>query len=101
VSVRSKSIKKGDWRTLETFWNVTTTVFFKEPGGVQIRLRYSAKPFPVNRQTQTLDGRTEKRIVVSKWSIFAARVQAHTKVDTNITYILAPGNVANSAKIKF
>lgn len=39
---RTKLVKAGDWRTLESYWNVSgRTLFFNAPAGVQIRLRYS------------------------------------------------------------
>jgi hypothetical protein len=49
----------------------------------------------VDRQRQTLDGVTVKRLVISRWSAFTARIQMRTKADAQVTYVIEPGNVAN------
>jgi len=95
MAVRTKVVRAGDWRTLETFWNVTTTGFFQAPAGAEIKIRYSGWWFGVDRQRQTLDGVTVKRLVVSRWSAFTARIQMRTKTDAEVTYVVEPGNVAN------
>ncbi len=94
MAVRTKFVKGGSWRTLEWFWNVTTTAFFRAPAGAQIKIRYSGWIFGVDRQKQTLDGESVKRLSVSKWSIFVARIQIRTDKDINVTYDVEPGNVA-------
>jgi hypothetical protein len=95
MSLRSKTAKAGDWRTLETFWNVTTTGFFQLPAGAQIKIRYSGGWFGVDRHEQTLDGADIKRLVVSPWSVFTARMQIRVSQDTVVNYSVAPGDVAN------
>jgi hypothetical protein len=95
MAVRTKVVRAGDWRTLETFWNVTTTGFFQAPAGAEIKIRYSGWWFGVDRQRQTLDGATVKRLAVSRWSAFTARIQMRTKMDAEVTYVVEPGNVAN------
>lgn len=95
MAVRTKVVRAGDWRTLETFWNVTTTGFFQAPPGAEIKIRYSGWWFGVDRQRQTLDGLSVKRLVVSRWSAFTARIQMRTKEDAEVTYVVEPGNVAN------
>ena len=90
----SKTVRAGDWRTLESFWNVTTTVFFQEPAGAEIKIRYSGGWFGVDRQRQKLDG-TVRRLSVGPWSALVARVQIRTKQDASVTYDVEPGNVAN------
>jgi hypothetical protein len=94
VPLRSKTVKAGDWRTLETFWNVTTTAFFQDPPGAELKIRYSGGWIGVDRQRQRLDG-TIKRLVIGKWSAFAARLQIRTSQDVNVTYDVEPGTVAN------
>ena len=94
MPIRTKSVSAGDWRTLETFWNVTTTAFFQAPPGAEIKIRYSGWWFGVDRQRQTLDGENIKRLVVSPWSVFTARIQIRVKQNTNVSYDVEPGNVA-------
>jgi len=95
MALRSKQVRAGDWRTLESFWNVTTTAFFLRPAGAEIKIRYSGWWFGVDRQRQTLDGVSVKRLAVSRWSAFVARIQMKTKVDALVTYDVEPGSVAN------
>jgi len=95
MPLRTKTVKAGDWRTLETYWNVTTTGFFQLPAGAQIKIRYSGWWFGVDRQKQTLDGQSIKRLVVSPWSVFVARMQMRVSQDTVVTYFVTPGDVAN------
>ena len=95
MAVRTKVVRAGEWRTLETFWNVTTTGFIQPPAGAEIKIRYSGWWFGVDRQRQTLDGVTVKRLVVSRWSAFTARIQMRTKADAQVTYVVEPGDVAN------
>lgn len=94
MPVRNKAVKAGDWRTLETFWNVTTTAFFQDPPGAEVKIRYSGGWIGVDRQRQKLDG-TIRRLVIGKWSAFSARLQVRVKEDTNVLYVVEPGNVAN------
>jgi len=94
MTIRSKLVTAGDWRTLETFWNVTTTAFFQAAAGAEIKIRYSGWWFGVDRQRQTLDGNNIKRLVVSPWSIFTARIQMRVKQSTNVSYGVEPGDVA-------
>ena len=91
MAARTKSVKAGKWRTLETFWNITTSVFFRGPSGARIRIRYAAS---IDRQKQTLDGINIKRLKVGKWSFFVARVQIHVQKDTQVSYDVWPGDVA-------
>lgn len=95
MPIREKTVKSGDWRTLESFWNVTTTAFFEAPAGAEIKIRYGASFFAVDRQRQKLDGMTTKRLAVSRWSAVAARIQIRTKEDGVVRYAVEPGNVAN------
>src|SRR5262245_2246291 len=94
MAIRNKSVTAGDWRTLETFWNVTTTAFFQAPAGAEIKIRYSGGWVGVDRQQQTLDGVSIKRLVVSPWSVFTARIQIRVKQSTSVAYDVEPGDVA-------
>src|SRR4051794_37761556 len=68
MPVREKFVRSGDWRTLETFWNVTTTAWFQKPAGAEVKIRYSGWWFGADRQRQRLDGST-----VKGWSSAAGR----------------------------
>jgi hypothetical protein len=95
MPLRTKTVKSGSWRTLETYWNVTTTGFFRMPAGAQIKIRYSGWWFGADRQKQTLNGESIKRLVVSRWSLLTARIQMHVLEDATVTYYVEPGSVAN------
>lgn len=95
MPVSEKFVRAGDWRTLETFWNVTTTAWFQQPAGAEVKIRYSGWWVGVDRQRQTLDGSTVKRLVISRWSVFTARLQMRTQQDTSVIYVVEPGDVAN------
>jgi hypothetical protein len=94
MAIRTKSVTAGDWRTLETFWNVTTTAFFQAPAGAEIKIRYSGGWVGVDRQRQTLDGESIKRLAISPWSVFTARIQIRVTQNTSVTYDVEPGDVA-------
>jgi hypothetical protein len=95
VVVRQKTVRSGDWRTLEWFWNVTTTGFFHAPAGAQIKIRYGGGwPFGSDSQRQTLDGNAVKRLAVGKASLVAARMQIRVSSDATVAYDVEPGNVA-------
>jgi hypothetical protein len=95
MPLRTKSVTAGGWRTLETFWNVTHTAFFQAPAGAEIKIRYSGWLVGVDRQQQRLDGVTVKRLEVSRWSVFTARVQIKVRENATVTYFVTPGDVAN------
>lgn len=94
MPLRSKQVQTGEWRTLEWYWNQTTTAWFRYPAGADVRVRYSAGWFGVNRQTQTLDG-SVRRLLVSRWSAVVARLQMNVKRTEIVEYFVEPGNVAN------
>lgn len=95
MPLRTKTVKPGSWRTLEWFWNVKTTAFFRMPAGAQIKIRYSGWWFGVDRQKQTLNGDSLKRLIVSRWSLFTARIQMRVSETSTVTYYVQPGHVAN------
>src|SRR5215208_4439828 len=95
MAVREKFVRSGDWRTLETFWNVTTTAWFQKPAGAEVKIRYSGWWFGADRQRQRLDGSTVKRLVISRWSVFTARLQIRVTNDTAVIYVVEAGDVAN------
>ena len=95
MPVREKHVRAGDWRTLETFWNVTSTAWFQGPAGAEVKIRYSGWLVGVDRQRQRLDGVAVKRLVISRWSLVTARLQMRTSQDATVVYVVEPGNVAN------
>jgi hypothetical protein len=72
---RVRYVQAGDWRTLETFWNVSATGYFYFPAGAQIKVRYGIGWFGYDAQKQTLDGLSTKILRVSGASILRARMQ--------------------------
>ena len=90
MPVREKFVRSGDWRTLETFWNVTTTAWFQKPAGAEVKIRYSGWWFGADRQRQRIDGSTVKRLVISRWSVFTARLQIRVTNDTAVIYSSRP-----------
>ena len=91
--VRTKTVTKGDWRTLETFFNTTATGVFRTPAGASIKLRFGVGFLGFDRQKQTLDGVNDKRLeVTSGLSKLRARMQMRVSQDAVVTYtIFLPG----------
>lgn len=83
---RTDYVTAGDFRTLATLWNTNATGVFNCPAGAKIRVRYAAWPFGVNRQEQDLDCQTFKRLSVSRWSVFVARMQIKVPTSTFVTW---------------
>lgn len=94
---RAASIKAGDWRTVESFWNSTATAFFRAPAGVRIRVLYGYSPFSKERQNQTLDGNNYRKLTVGGWSFLYARIQLHAPQDMTVEYDVYPGTIAVSS----
>jgi len=86
-------VTSGDWRTLETFFNSSGIGVFEDPAGAQIKVRYGVGWFGFDRQKQTLNGETEKRLDVGKGGSFArARMQIKVNQSTEVTYtLILPG----------
>jgi len=84
---RTKTVKAGDWRTLESGWNATFSCRFLNPRGAKIKIRYGGGwPFGTDAQEQTLDGTSAKVLNVGRGSLVYARVQMEVKVDAQVTY---------------
>lgn len=92
--IRNKTIKAGDWRTLETYWNATGHAYFRAPANAQIKVRYGVGFLGKDRQKQTLDGSTVKSIEIGIWSVAYARIQIKVPQDTPISYLACSGGVA-------
>jgi hypothetical protein len=75
VSERVSYVKAGDYRTLATLWNTNAEAAFDCPAGAKIRVRYGGGWFAKNRQQQTLNCASIKKLSVGKWSVLVARMQ--------------------------
>jgi hypothetical protein len=84
---RTKSVKSGKWRTLESGWNATFSCRFRRPAGASVKVRYgNGRWFGRDSQKQTLDGRTDKLVSVGRASLAYARVQIKVQENTDVTY---------------
>jgi hypothetical protein len=92
--LRTRHLTAGTTHTLESFWNATGTAFFREPAGAKINVKYGKGWWSWNRQQQTLDGRTIKKLTVGTGSIAYARMRMKVPVTTDVTYDVYPGDVA-------
>ena len=90
---RTRFVTRGGWRTLETFFGSSATGVFEDPAGARIKVRYGFGFFGFDRQKQTLDGQTAKRLEVgSTASLARARMQVRVERDADITYsLILPG----------
>jgi hypothetical protein len=92
--IRTKTIRSGDWRTVESFWNAKGTAFFRLPAGAKIKVRYGVGWLGFNRQEQTLNGTDFKKLSVGTGSVSYARMQVRVSQTTEVTYDVYPGGVA-------
>ncbi len=92
--IRTRLVTKGDWRTVESFWNATGTAFFRAPTGARIKVRYGVGFLGFNRQTQTLDGASYKKLSLGSASVTRARMQIKVSQTTEVTYDVYGGGVA-------
>jgi len=84
---RTNFVSAGGFRTLATLWNTTASAQFRCPRGAEIRVRYGVGWFSKNRQQQTLDCNTDKRLSIgSSWSKFGARMQIKVPASGNVTW---------------
>ena len=81
---RTKYVRSGDWRTLETFWNATGKGYFLHPARAQIKVRYGVGWFGFDRQKQTLDGIHTKTLSVNGGSVLVARMQIKVAQSGNV-----------------
>lgn len=91
--LRYKYVSSGKWRTLESFWNATGSGFFKAPSGAQIKVRYGVGWFGKDRQKQTLNGYSYKKLDIGAWSVTYARMQMKVSSSTYVTYLACPGGL--------
>jgi hypothetical protein len=92
--IRTRHLQSGKTQTVESFWNATGTAFFRTPTGTRINVKYGKGRLSVNRQMQTLDGATIKKLSIGKGSILFARMRVKVPHETDVTYDIYPGDVA-------
>lgn len=99
---RTVQVKKGKWNTVQTFFNAKGTAYFTYPAGARIKVRYGLGFAGWNRQTQTLDGITPKKLSVSSGSLVRARMQVRVDADTTISMDVCPeGLFWGGPKVRF
>jgi hypothetical protein len=91
---RTKLVKAGDWRTLESYWNATGHGYFRGPIGAEIKVLYGASIFSKDRQKQKLDGNV-RSLSIGAWSVTYARMQIKVPQNSNVTYLACSGGIAN------
>jgi hypothetical protein len=84
---RTKLVRKGDWRTLETGYNASFGCRFRAPAGAQVKLRKGVGWLGWDSQKKTLDGITDKMIQAS--GVYS-RVQMKVVQDAPVTYVYIP-----------
>ena len=100
--IKTKRIKKGKWRTVESFWNAKGTAFFRAPEGAKIKVRYGVGWFGFNRQKKTLNNSSYKKLSVGFGSVARARMQVKVSDTVDVTYEIHGGGIQfNSPKIPF
>jgi len=94
--LRTKHIRSGEWRTVESFFNASGTAFFRAPAGAKIKVRYGVGFLGFDRQKQTLNGSEFKKLSVGFGSVASARMQVSVSRNTDVTYDVYGGGVAVS-----
>jgi hypothetical protein len=92
--IRTKHIRSGAWRTVESFWNAKGTAFFRAPSGASIKVRYGVGFLGFDRQKQTLNGTDYRKLSVGTGSVAYARMQVRVSQSTDVTYDVYGGGVA-------
>lgn len=96
--LRTKALPSGKTQTLESFWNVSATAFFRGPAGATINVKYGKGRFSVNRQKQTLDGNSVKKLSVGAGSVVGARMRMKVPIASTVTYDFYPGEIIDWPK---
>lgn len=86
--LRTKIVRAGAWRTLESGWNATFSCLFQAPAGAKVKLRKGVGWLGWNSQEKTLDGHTPKSINVS--GPVYSRVQMKVSSDAEVSYQYIP-----------
>src|SRR5437870_831368 len=92
--LRTASVTTGDWQTVEWSWNDPGTVFFHNPAGVEIKIRYGNGPWRgFDSQKQRLDGSSFKDLTWGRASLIFVRVQVKVPFNMKVTYDIYPGEL--------
>lgn len=94
MALRTKTVTRGGWRTLEWYWNTSTTGFFLHPAGAKIRVKHGGGWFSWSNQNQTLNGSTVKRLTTGTSSLLVSRMQMSVTETATVVYNIEPGSVA-------
>jgi len=86
MSARIAYLTDGSWHTIETFWNVHAVLFFLEPAGAHIKVRYGFGVVGWSSQCQTLNGNDVKVLEIANISFCGARVQIWVPFPMSVTY---------------
>jgi hypothetical protein len=92
--VRQKYLRKGYWRTVETFVNSSATLVFLGPACCQVKL--VSFPGTGGNQRQALDGVNLKTVKVGGARGLFGRVQVRVPADTTARYVVWPGDLVLS-----
>jgi hypothetical protein len=87
MSVHTKRVDPGDFRTLETTINLKCIAWFKAPAGAKIKI----SKWLFSEDEQTLDGSTFKKLILT-----FGKVQVLVSASTDITYSWDPLSSAPS-----
>lgn len=85
---RTKTVRAGAWRTLESGWNASFSCQFFLPAGAKVKLRKGYGWLGWNSQEQTLNRVAPKLINVS--GLIYSRVQMRVSQDTEVSYLYVP-----------
>lgn len=77
----------GRWHDLEVVYGKAPEIIlsFRVPAGVQLKVRYGYGRFGRNRQQQTTDGESVRRLKVSGW-VGRVRMQAKVTRTTELVW---------------
>jgi len=81
---RTKVVRSGDWRTLESGLNASFRCQFRIPVGAKVKVRYGLGWLGWDSQKKTLDG-TDKTLTVG--GPIYARVQMRVSQDAEVSYL--------------
>ena len=104
MALRTKFVRNGGWRTLESFWGASGNGFFHNPAGASIRVRYGGNSWwnGFTRQQKKLTGDNAFKLSVGSYSSVArARMQMSVRQDQDVTYHIFPGGVVSTPGIPF
>jgi len=85
--LRTKLVRAGGWKTLESGWRATFSCRFQFPIDAEVKIRYGGGwPFGWDSQKKTLDGNSKILNVTSGAGSVYARVQMKVARDATVNY---------------